>query len=59
MCRRYYIVFTNDFSRVSWVYLLKDRAHMLTIVRKFFTEIKTQFSASAHFFQTDNAMKFV
>ena len=27
----YYIVFVDDFSRASWVYLLKDRTDVFTI----------------------------
>ena len=39
---RYYIVFIDDFSRASWVYLLRDRTDVLPSVRQFLQEISTQ-----------------
>ena len=41
------------------MYLLKDRAHVPDIIKTFFNEIKTQFSASPKIFRTDNALGFV
>ena len=55
---RYYIVFVDDYSRMSWVYLLKDRQHILDIVKKKFTEIINHFSVTRKNFQTNNALKF-
>ena len=52
---RYYIVFIDDHSMV---YLLRDKSHVSTVIKKNFNEIKTQFS-STNFFRTDNALKFV
>ena len=37
---KYYIIFVDDYSRVSWIYVLKDRLHVLDIVERFFVEIK-------------------
>ena len=54
----YYVVFV-DFSRVSWVYLLKNRTHVLDIIKKFFKEIKIQFPASTCLFRTDNTLEYV
>ena len=52
-------MFVDDYSRVSWVYLLKDRHHVFDIVKKFFTEIINQFSVTLKNFQTDNTLEFV
>ena len=35
---RYYIVFINNYSRMSWVHLLKDRLHVFDVVKKLFAE---------------------
>ena len=40
---RYYIVFIDDFSQVSWVYLFKDCGHIFDVLKSFITEIKNQF----------------
>ena len=56
---RYYIVFVDDYSHVSWVYLLKDRFHVPEVIKKFFNEIKTRFSTSPKLFRTDNTLEFV
>ena len=56
---RYYIVFIDDFSRVSWVYLLKDRGHVYYVLRTFLAEIKNQFNVTPKILRTDNALEFV
>ena len=56
---RYYIVFVDDYSRVSWVYLLKDRTDVLPSVRRFLQEISTQYSTTPKILRTNNALEFV
>ena len=55
---KYYIVFVNDFSRTSWVYLLRDRIHVLDVVKQFFAEIINQFAITQKS-DIDNALEFV
>ena len=38
-CVSLFIVFIDDYSRMSWVYLLKDRLNAFDVVRNFFAEI--------------------
>ena len=52
----YYIVFIDDFSRVSWVYLLKDRGRIYDVLRTFVTEIKNQFDVTSKILRTDNVL---
>ncbi|XP_078436651.1 uncharacterized protein LOC144707428 [Wolffia australiana] len=56
---RYYFVFVDDFSRLSWVYLLHDRTDVLSSVRQFLQEISTQYSSTPKILRTDNALEFV
>jgi hypothetical protein len=56
---RYYITFVDDFSRLSWLYLLKDRQSVLSVVTKFINEIQTQHGVTPKIFRTDNALEFV
>ena len=55
----YYIVFVDDYTRVSWVYLIKDRSQVLDIVRQFTQEIITQHSTTPKVIRTDNALELV
>ena len=55
---RYYIVFVDDYSRVSLVYL-QDRLHVLDTVKYFFVELINQFSVTLKIFGIDNALEFI
>ena len=56
---RYYIVFVDDYTRVSWVYLLCDRFEVVTTVTHFIMEVVTQYSTTPKILCTDNALEFV
>ena len=56
---RYYIIFIDDFSHTSWVYLLKDRSHVIDVFKTFNTEIKNQFTVTTKYLRIDNALEFV
>ena len=56
---RYYIVFIDDFSRVSWVYLLKNRGHIYDVLKSFITEIKNQFDITLKCLRINNALEFI
>src|SRR5436190_4132207 len=55
----YYLVLIDDYSRVSWVHLLKDRRGISVVLESFFKLIKTQFDKSIKVFQSDNALEFM
>ena len=59
LSHRYYIVFVDDYTRVSWVYLLYDHFEVVTTVTYFITEVVTQYSITPKILHTDNALKFV
>ena len=56
---RYYIVFVDDYTRVSWVYLLCNRSEVVTTVTHFITEVVTQYSTMPKILHTDNTLEFV
>ena len=55
----YYIVFVDDYTRVSWDYLLYDRSKVVITVTHFIMKIVTQYSTTPKILRTDNALKFV
>ena len=52
-------LFVDDFSRVCWLYLLKERYEVSGVIKLFFNEIKTQFSTSICVLQTNNALEYI
>ena len=52
-------MFVNDYTHVSWVYLLCDRSEVVTIVTHFITEVVTHYSTTPKILRTDNALEFV
>ena len=54
---RYFLIFVDDFSRMTWLYLLKERSEISGVIEHFYNEIKTQFSTSIRMLRTDNALE--
>ena len=40
----YFVTFINDYSRCTWVFLMKIRAELFSIFQKFHIEVRTQFN---------------
>jgi len=38
---KYFIIFVDDFSRMTWLYLLKERSEVSGVIELLFNEIKT------------------
>ena len=43
---QYFVTFLDDYSRCTWLFLMKNRAKLLSIFQKFYAEIQTQFNIS-------------
>ena len=43
---KYFVTYVNDFSHVTWLYLMKSRSKLFSHFSAFCTEIKTQFLMS-------------
>ena len=54
----YFLIFVDGFSRISQVYLLKDRTQVLDVIKKFINEIKNQFSTIVRVLCTDNVLEY-
>jgi hypothetical protein len=51
---RWYIIFVDDFSRLTWLYLLKTKENVKDIFRIFITMIRTQFEKNIKVIRSDN-----
>ena len=55
---RYFVIFVDDFSRYTWIYLFKNRYELYQIYRDFTKMIKTRFSKPIKVFRSDNAQEY-
>ena len=55
---QYFVTFIDDYSRCTWLYLMKSRSELFSIFESFFAEIKTQFNASIQILRSDNAPEY-
>jgi len=55
---RYFATFIDEFSRCTWVYLIKDRSELLSIFMSFLNEIENQFEKTIKIFRSDNAKDY-
>nr|XP_009778353.1 PREDICTED: uncharacterized protein LOC104227744 [Nicotiana sylvestris] len=48
---RYFVSFIDDYSRCTWLFLMKDRSELFSIFQSFCAEIKNQFGVSIRIFR--------
>ncbi|XP_077219766.1 uncharacterized protein LOC143853957 [Tasmannia lanceolata] len=55
---RYFVVFIDDYSRMTWLYLLHDRSEVFSAFRTFHSEVTNQFDCTLKCLRTDNAREY-
>jgi transposase InsO family protein len=50
---RYYILFVDDYTRFSWLYLLKNKSDVFTTFKNFKATVEKQLSKQIQFLRTD------
>ena len=55
---QYYVVFIDDYSRYSWIFLMKSCSKLLKIYCNFAKMVETQFSQHIMIFRSDNAFEY-
>ncbi|KAI3678432.1 hypothetical protein L6452_37724 [Arctium lappa] len=55
---RYFVIFIDDHTRFTWIYLMKYRSELPKIYMMFARMINTQFSKSIKILRADNAMEY-
>ena len=56
---RYFVKFVYDYSRTTWLYLMKNRSYLFSHFRAFCVEIHTQFHVSIQNLRIDNAKEYM
>ena len=55
---QYFVTFIDDYSRCTWLFLMKNRAELYSIFQKFYAEILTQFNIFIRVLRSDNAGEY-
>jgi len=50
-----FVTFIDEYSRRTWLFLIKSRSELFTIFQSFYNEIKNQFGVSIRTLRSDNA----
>ena len=57
---KYFVTFVDDFSRVTWLYLMKSRSELFSHFTAFCAEIhQTQFHVLVKILRSDNAKEYL
>jgi len=56
---RYFVTFIDDYSRCTWLFLMKNRSEVFDIFQNFCAEIKTQFNTFVSMLRSDNAKEYL
>ena len=56
---QYFITFVDDYSRTTWLYLMKNHSELFSHFRAFCAEIHTQFHVYVQNLRSDNAKEYV
>ena len=54
----YFVTFIDDYSRCTLLFLIKTRAELFSIFKKFHVEIRTQFNTCIRILRGDNAKEY-
>ena len=54
-----FVTFVDDFSRVTWLYLMKSRSELFSHFSVFCSEIQTQFHVPVQTLRSDNAKEYL
>lgn len=55
---RFFLTIVDDYTRMTWVYLLRSKSDALLYLKQFFVLIKTQFSTVIKIVRSDNGYEF-
>ncbi|KAK9911087.1 hypothetical protein M0R45_035010 [Rubus argutus] len=56
---KYFVTFVDDFTRITWLYLLKFKSDVVNVFKDFHKLVHTQFSSSIHILRSDNGSEYM
>ena len=56
---RYFVTFIDDFSRFTWIFLMKSRIELFSVFQIFFVEICNKFHTFIRILRSDNALEYL
>ena len=56
---KYFVTFVNDFSHVTWLYLMKSRSKLFSHFSAFSAEIRTQYHVFVQTLRSDDAKEYL
>jgi Integrase core domain len=56
---KYFVIFIDDFSRTTWLYLLRIKNEVFNYFVAFTNRIETQYGGKIKIFRSDNGTEFV
>ena len=55
---KYFVTFVDDYSRATWLYLMRNRSELFSNFCAFVNEVQTQFSLPVRVLRSDNAKEY-
>ena len=56
---KYFLTIVDDFSRCTWIYLLKAKSKTQVLLPQFYAYVETQFNKKIKCIRTDNGTEFL
>ena len=56
---QYFVTFIDDYSRCTWLFLMKNHFDLFPIFQKFYVEIHNQFGVRIKILRSDNAREYL
>ena len=56
---KYFLTIVDDFSRCTWIYLMKTKSETQVLLPQFYAFVKTQFNRKIKCIRTDNGIEFL
>ena len=56
---KYFVIFVDDFSRVTWLYLLKSKNEVMEVFKDFHNLVKNHFSSKIQTLRSDNGTEYM
>ena len=56
---RYFLTFIDDYSRFTWIYFLRSKADVFSVLQRFVALVETQFSTSIKILRSDSGGEYM